>query len=101
MVKRVSCVEAAQLVAGGAQVVDVRDAATFAQGHAPAALNLNNQNLPQFMQNTDPDRTLVVMCYHGHSSQGVAHFLTNQGFSNVVSVDGGFAMWQLNHPVER
>ena len=101
MFKRVSCVEAAQLLDQEAVIVDIRDAASFAAGHAPNAINLSNQNLPQFMQQTDHDATILVMCYHGHSSQGAAQFLVNQGYSNVASVDGGFELWKVNQAVEK
>ncbi len=101
MFKRVSVVEASQLLNNGAVMVDIRDAASFAAGHAPQAINLNNQNLPQFMQSTEFETPILVMCYHGHSSQGAAQFLVNQGYSNVASVDGGFEMWKLNQPVEK
>jgi thiosulfate sulfurtransferase len=101
MFKRVSCVEAAQMINEGACIVDIRDAASFAAGHAPNAIHLTNQNAQQFIQATDLDAAVLVMCYHGHSSQGAAQFLVNQGFTNVSSVDGGFEMWKLNQAVER
>ena len=81
--------------------VDIRDHASFRAGHAPGAFHLTNESLATFLQQTDPDRPVVVMCYHGHSSQGVAQYLVNHGFETVYNLDGGFAAWQLASPVER
>lgn len=33
------------------------------------------------------------MCYHGISSLNTAHFLIEQGFDHVYSVQGGFEGW--------
>jgi thiosulfate sulfurtransferase len=39
------------------------------------------------------EQPILVMCYHGISSQGAAQYLVNQGFEEVYSVDGGFEAW--------
>jgi thiosulfate sulfurtransferase len=100
--QRISCDDAQQKLADGSAVlVDIRDPAAFAAGHVPGALHLSNQNVQDFVQNSDPDRPVLVMCYHGHSSQNAAQFLVQQGFTQVFSVDGGFERWKLALPVER
>ncbi len=100
--QRISCDDAQQkLTDGSAVLVDIRDPAAFAAGHVPGALHLSNQNVQDFVQNSDPDRPVLVMCYHGHSSQNAAQFLVQQGFTQVFSVDGGFERWKLALPVER
>ena len=97
-----SPVAAAELLrTDAACFVDIRDQASFRAGHAPGAFHLTNETLGTFLQQTDPDRPIVVMCYHGHSSQGVAQYLVNHGFDTVYSLDGGFTVWQLASPVER
>ena len=82
------------------RLVDIRDAASFRAGHAPGAFHLTNDTLVSFMQQTDFETPVLVMCYHGHSSQGAAQYLVNQGFTEVYSVDGGFEGWRLAFPVE-
>jgi thiosulfate sulfurtransferase len=74
-------------------VADIRDPNSFAAGHIPGSLNLSNANLAQFMQEHEFDDTIVVVCYHGISSQGAANYLSEQGFENVHSMDGGFTQW--------
>jgi len=79
-------------------IVDIRDPASFEQGHIPNSSRLDNSNVAQFIADTNKDNTVVVCCYHGNSSQSAAQFLAEQGFSDVYSLDGGFTMWQSLYP---
>ncbi len=71
-------------------IVDTRDPQSFALSHIPNAFNLNQGNLEQHLSDLDMDLPLVVCCYHGISSQGVAQFLIERGFEDVYSLAGGF-----------
>lgn len=71
-------------------IVDTRDQQSFALSHIPNAFNLNQGNLEQYLSEIDMDTPLVVCCYHGISSQGVAQFLVDRGFDEVYSLEGGF-----------
>ncbi|MCH1929827.1 thiosulfate sulfurtransferase GlpE [Shewanella sp. A25] len=75
------------------QIVDIRDGNSFNNGHIAGAVNLNNDNLAQFISQADMDNPLVVVCYHGISSQTAAQYLCEQGFDDVYSLDGGFSAW--------
>jgi thiosulfate sulfurtransferase len=77
----------------GAQLVDIRDPQSFALAHAKGAFHLTNDTMVQFMDGVEFDAPILVMCYHGISSQGAAQYLINQGFEQVYSVDGGFEAW--------
>lgn len=79
-------------------LVDIRDALSFAQGHIPGSRRLDNESVGEFVEATPTERPVVVVCYHGHSSQQAATWLAGQGFSEVYSLDGGFTDWQLRHP---
>ena len=79
-------------------VVDIRDAASFANSRITDALHLTNETLADFLRDADPDAPVVVCCYHGHSSQQAAQFLVSQDFTEVYSLDGGFTQWQLQYP---
>ncbi|PXF64255.1 thiosulfate sulfurtransferase GlpE [Kangiella spongicola] len=81
-------------------VIDIRDPQAFAAGHMPNAVNINNQNAADYIENTDKEMPLIVVCYHGHSSQPAARYFAAQGFKDVYSMDGGFEVWKLNNPVE-
>lgn len=82
-----------------AVLVDIRDRQSFQIGHAPAAFHLTDANLVQFMQQYDFDQPIIVMCYHGISSQGVAQYLIQQGFTEVYSMVGGFEAWARIYPL--
>jgi thiosulfate sulfurtransferase len=83
-----------------ATIVDIRDPASFAMGHIPTALPLNEQNIEQITGQLDKQKTLVVCCYHGISSQGAAGYLMSKGFKDVHSMIGGYEAWQINYPSE-
>lgn len=88
-----------KLQAEQAVLVDIRDPQSFAVAHAPQAFHLTNQSLLPFMQQTDFAMPVIVMCYHGNSSQGAAQYLVNQGFDEVYSLNGGFEAWRKVAPV--
>ena len=80
-------------------VVDIRDPQSFANGHMPDALNLNNDNFASFLDKTPKTTPVLVVCYHGVSSQQAANVIANQGYDNVYSMDGGFEAWKLTNTV--
>jgi len=75
-------------------IVDTRDPQSYNLAHIPDAFNLNQGNLEQHLVECDMDLPIVVCCYHGISSQGVAQFLVERGFDQVYSLDGGFEGYQ-------
>ncbi len=79
-------------------VVDIRDANSFASGRITDSVHLTNESLANFLREADPDAPVVVCCYHGISSQQAAQFLISQDFTEVYSLDGGFAQWQTEFP---
>lgn len=96
--KRVPPVEALALREQGAVFVDIRDPATYAASHIDGARHLDNHSLHDFITRADLDAPVVVVCYHGNSSQGAAAYLVGQGFSDVYSLDGGFELWRSTYP---
>lgn len=93
-----STAETAELAKNNAVIVDIRDADSFAQGHMPGAVHLDNHSVAAFIQQADLDAPTVVVCYHGHASQSAAAYLHSQGFDQVYSMNGGFADWSLQFP---
>jgi thiosulfate sulfurtransferase len=88
----------AMLEEGSVQIVDIRDAMSFQQGHITGAKHLDNNTVEQFVTNADPDQPVVVCCYHGNSSQQAAAYLNSRGFKTTYSLDGGFALWGSAYP---
>lgn len=91
--KRINVIQAQQLCANGAVMVDIRDPESFANGHPVGAIHLDNQSLAEFIAQADLDAPTIVTCYHGHSSQSAAAYLHSQDFSELYSMDGGFEEW--------
>lgn len=89
------------LAEGSTNIVDIRDPASFAKGHIPTALSLNEQNVEQLTASLDKQKTLIVCCYHGISSQGATGYLMSKGFKDVHSMIGGYEAWQQNYPSEQ
>lgn len=79
--------------AGQVQVVDIRDEESYRQGHIAGAFHLHNSNIQDYIQEADPESPLLVCCYHGHMSQSAAAYLSEQGFRETYSLDGGFEAW--------
>lgn len=96
--QRIAPEQARPLLQQGAQLVDIRDPQSFAAGHMIGAVHLDNYSLPDFIAGADFDKPLVVVCYHGNSSQSAAAYLAHQGFAEVYSLDGGFELWRQCYP---
>lgn len=79
-------------------LVDIRDPLSFAQGHIPGSRHLDNDGVGALLEEAPRDSAMVVVCYHGHSSQQAATWLSAQGYSDVYSLDGGFTEWQHQLP---
>ena len=79
-------------------LVDIRDSMSFSRGRIPSSRRLDNDGVSAFLADTPAGRPVVVVCYHGHSSQQAAAWLAGQGLAEVYSLDGGFTEWQLRHP---
>jgi molybdopterin/thiamine biosynthesis adenylyltransferase/rhodanese-related sulfurtransferase len=80
----------------GAVVLDVREADEFEQGAIPGALFIPRGNLESQIESRVPDRDtpLIVHCAGGTRSAFAAKTLEALGYTNVVSVAGGFNKWK-------
>jgi len=96
--KRISITQAKQLLAEQAVIADIRDEQSFAHGHIAGSFHLTNTSMSQFMREHDFEQPVVVVCYHGNSSQGAAQYLAQQGYEQVYSMDGGFESWRQQEP---
>jgi len=76
-----------------AALIDIRDIASFDEGHIPSAIHIEAVPFAQLLTVLDRQKPLIICCYHGHSSQSAASFFVEQGFVNVYSLDGGYAAW--------
>ena len=84
--------------AGEVTLADIRDEASYNNGHISGATLLDNSGIQTFIESTDLDQALIIYCYHGNSSQNAADWLSEQGFSDVVSLDGGYEVLRQRFP---
>jgi rhodanese-related sulfurtransferase len=85
-------------------LVDVREESEFAAGHAPGAVHMSKGVIERDVETKVPDRAapLVLYCGGGFRSALAADNLQKMGYTNVISMDGGWRGWtQAGLPVER
>ena len=78
-----------------AQLVDVRTAEEFAEGHLPNAVNIDVKQsdfLQQAQSRLVPGRTVFVYCRSGRRSADAAGQLARAGYE-VVNMSGGILEW--------
>ena len=81
---------------GDALVLDVREPDEFEQGALPNVLHIPRGHLEAQIEGraTDRDQTIVVYCAGGVRSAFAARTLQELGYSNVLSMAGGFGRWK-------
>ena len=84
---------AAERVAAGDLVLDVRETAEWAVGHVPGAIHIPYPDLRRRMAELPRDRPVLVYCASGVRSSLVASLLSADGRA-VRNLRGGFAAWQ-------
>ena len=96
-IREVSTAEADEArLAPGAVVLDVREADEYEQGALPKALHISRGTLETNIEMKVPDKDtpLVVYCAGGTRSAFAAKTLAELGYTDVVSVVGGFNRWK-------
>jgi thiosulfate sulfurtransferase len=96
--KRISIDEAKVLIdLGGATIADVRDSGSHLAGNIENSFNIQQENMDEFLSTAEKDKPLIIYCYHGNTSQGAADYFSEQGYTEVYSVDGGYEAWRLKY----
>jgi rhodanese-related sulfurtransferase len=86
----------AQVEAGDAVLIDVRDDAAWQDGHAAGARHLNRGEVEVEIEEQIPDLDQPIICYCGGGSRSalVTESLQKMGYKNVRSMTGGFRAWK-------
>lgn len=83
--------------------VDVREDLEWQAGHAAGALHLGKGIIERDIERTIPDKDaeIILYCGGGYRSALAADALQQMGYTNVISMDGGWKRWQeLGYPTE-
>ncbi|WP_238924471.1 rhodanese-like domain-containing protein [Candidatus Vesicomyidisocius sp. SY067_SCS001] len=75
--------DACQLLANGAQLVDVRSSNEFAQGALPNAINLPLQSIMSADSIIDRNKAVILYCVTGVRSSTAKNYLIQMGYKNV------------------
>ena len=85
-------------------LLDVREDSEWARGHLPQARHLSKGIIERDIETAVPDHAtpLVLYCGGGFRSALAADNLQKMGYTNVVSMDGGWREWtEKLYPVEK
>ena len=87
---------AADRIDAGAAVLDVREPDEFDQGAIPGAIHIPRGHLEAQVEGrlSDKARPVVVHCASGVRSAFAARTLGELGYTDVVSMEGGFNRWK-------
>ena len=76
-------------------LIDVREESEWAKGHLPGAVHLCKGIIERDIENAVPAKAtpIVLYCGGGFRSALVADNLQKMGYTNVISMDGGWRGW--------
>ena len=86
---------AREIAKSGVQIVDVRTASEYAEGHIPGAVNIDvlSSDFSEKITSLDKEHTVALYCRSGRRSKSAAAEAAKQGFK-VVELDGGVLSWK-------
>jgi rhodanese-related sulfurtransferase len=85
-------------------LVDTREDREWDLGRLPGAIHLSRGIIERDIESVIPNRTakVVLYCGGGYRSALAADNLQKMGYTNVISMDGGWRGWnEAGYPVER
>jgi sulfur-carrier protein adenylyltransferase/sulfurtransferase len=74
-------------------LLDVREPFELNICYLPDAASIPMNQIPNRLNELDPDKDLVVFCKVGGRSARVVAYLQQQGFSRAVNLRGGILEW--------
>jgi len=85
-------------------LVDTREDNEWARGHLPGAIHLCKGIIERDIEAAVPDKNaeVILYCGGGFRSALAADNLQKMGYTNVISMDGGWRGWtESGFPVEK
>lgn len=88
--------EARNRIEQGAVLIDVREDNEFEAGHARGARHIGRGIIERDIIEAFPDKSteLILYCGGGYRSALAADMLQKMGYTNVLSMDGGWKAWK-------
>lgn len=103
-IKQVDIDQYRELPTNGHLLIDIREDSEWAAGHAAGAIHLGKGIIERDIETKVPDKstTLVLYCGGGFRSALAADELQKMGYTDVISLDGGWRAWnEAGLPVEK
>jgi rhodanese-related sulfurtransferase len=85
-------------------LIDVREDREFSAAHAAGAMHLGKGIIERDIERTVPDKStqMVLYCGGGYRSALAADSLQTMGYTNVISLDGGWHAYEAaGLPIEK
>ena len=85
-------------------LVDTREESEWARGHLPGAVHMSKGVIERDVETRIPDKNapIVLYCGGGFRSALAADNLQKMGYTNVVSMDGGWRGWtEAGYPTQK
>jgi len=85
-------------------LVDTREDSEWQAGHAAGAVHLSKGVIERDIEGKVPDKStkMVLYCGGGFRSALAADNLQKMGYTNAISLDGGWRAWkEAGMPVEK
>ena len=82
------------------QLLDVRTAEEFAEGHIANAKNidvLQEENFVKEIQDLNKNQPIYIYCRSGKRSANAAEILEENGFVEIIDLNGGYTAWGQNN----
>lgn len=100
-VTEVDIATAVRHIGAGSTIIDVREPAEFEAAHLTGAVNIP-RGVIEFKTADHPalsrrDAEILLYCKSGGRSVLAAHNLQRMGYTDVISLAGGFDAWQSHH----
>jgi len=101
-VREVSVEETLERVKTDAMLIDVREDNEYEAGHAAGATHIGRGVIERDIIGKFPDKDaeLILYCGGGYRSALAADNLQRMGYTNVLSMAGGWTAWtEANNPI--
>ena len=85
-------------------LVDTREESEWDKGHIVGAIHLSKGIIERDIEQMVPDKNkeIILYCGGGYRSALAADNLRKMGYTNVVSMSGGWRRWnELGYPIEQ
>ena len=85
-------------------LVDVREESEWNAGHIPGAIHLGKGVIERDIEQKvpDPGKEIILYCGGGFRSALAAENLGRMGYTNAISMDGGWRGWtEAGYPTEK